>query len=99
MSSHDLRTRFLSILPRIKTHARIYFRHVKCYHKKADCISETMALAWKWFVRLAEKGKDATQFPSTLASYAARAVRSGRRMKTGRSSRVDSSNRRAHSAR
>jgi hypothetical protein len=77
---HQLRARFLSILPRIKTHARIYFRQVKCYHKKADCISETIALAWKWFVRLAERGKDACRFATALASYAAKAVKAGRRV-------------------
>jgi hypothetical protein len=35
-------------------------------------------LCWLWFVRLARRGKDATRFPSLLASFAARAVRSGR---------------------
>ena len=76
----DLQARFLSILPRIRTHARVYFRHIKCKGRRADCIAEAVALAWKWFIRLAEKGKDATRFPSVLASYAARAVRSGRRV-------------------
>ena len=37
-----------------------------------------VALSWKWFLRLAQRGKDPTQFPSAIASYAARAVRSGR---------------------
>jgi hypothetical protein len=76
----ELQARFLSIMPRIRTHARIYFRHIKCHGRRADCIAEAIALAWKWFIRLAEKGKDATRFPSVLASYAARAVRSGRRV-------------------
>ncbi len=71
---------FLSILPRIETHAAIYFRHVKCPHRKEDCIQETVSQAWKWFVRLARRGKDARQFPSALATYAARAVKSGRRL-------------------
>jgi hypothetical protein len=39
-----------------------------------------VALCWKWFVRLAERGRDATRFPSALATYAAKAVRSGRRL-------------------
>lgn len=42
-----LHQRFLSILPRIKTHARIYFRDVKCRVQRADCIAEALALAWK----------------------------------------------------
>jgi hypothetical protein len=39
-----------------------------------------VALAWKWFTRMAQKGKDATQFPAALATFAARAVQSGRRL-------------------
>ena len=77
----DLQARFLQIRDRIETHARIYFRNVKCWFKKADLIAETIALSWKWFRRLAQKGRDATEFASTLASYAARAVRCGRRVK------------------
>lgn len=76
----QLRARFQSIWPRIERHARIYFRNVGCPHKKADCIAETVGLAWKWFVRLAERGKDGTRFPSVLATFAARAVKSGRRV-------------------
>jgi len=62
----QLQARFLSILPRIRTHARIYFRHVKCHCRKADFIAEVIALAWKWFLRLAQRGKDACRFPSVL---------------------------------
>jgi hypothetical protein len=75
-----LRRAFLSILTRIETHACIVFRHVKCPHRQADCVQETLGLAWKWFVRLARKGMDAREFPSALATYAARAVRCGRRV-------------------
>jgi hypothetical protein len=38
-----------------------------------------VALTWRWHLRLAERGKDATRFPTALATVAARAVRSGRR--------------------
>lgn len=69
-----------AILPRVQQHARIYFRHVKCRDKRADHIAECIALAWKWFVRLVRRGKDVLQFVSALATYAARAVRSGRRV-------------------
>ncbi len=71
---------FLTILPRIETHAAIVFRHVRCPHRKEDCIQETVSQAWRWFVRLARRGKDARQFPSALATYAARAVKCGRRL-------------------
>jgi hypothetical protein len=79
----NLQTRFLSVLSRIEDHARFYFRAVKCVVRKADCIAETIGVAWKWFCRLAAKGKDATKFASALASLAARAVRNGRRVGAG----------------
>ena len=75
-----LQATFMALVPRIETHGRVYFRNVKCPHKKQDAIAEMVAQAWKWFVRLAELGKDATQFPTALATYAARAVKSGRRL-------------------
>lgn len=55
---NELQFAFLTLLPRIETHARIYFRHLKCPDRKQDCVQEVIALAWKWFVRLAERGKD-----------------------------------------
>jgi hypothetical protein len=67
------------VLPRVQQHARIYFRHIPCRDQRAERVAEAIGLAWKWFLSLAEKGKDATRFPSALATYAARAVRSGRR--------------------
>ena len=76
----ELRDRFVAIRERIERHARIYFRHIRCWFKKDDLIAETIALCWKWFRRLAEKGKDARGFASVLASFAARAVKSGRRV-------------------
>jgi hypothetical protein len=74
-----LHARFLSILPRITTHGRVYFRHLRVADRE-EAVQEMVALCWKWFLRLAERGKDATRFPSALATYAARGVRSGRRV-------------------
>jgi hypothetical protein len=71
---------FLTILPRIELHAAISFRHIQCTQTREERIAECRALAWKWFQVLALKGRDATRFPTALASYAARAVRSGRRL-------------------
>jgi hypothetical protein len=68
-----------SVLPKVLSHGRVYFRHLRCPHQKADAVAEMVALAWAWHLRLAERGKDSTLFPTALASYAARAVRSGRR--------------------
>ena len=77
--SANLQASFLEVLPRIEGRARVYFRDVRCAFKKADCIAETIGLAWKWFCRLVQRGKDVLQFVGALASLAARAVRSGRR--------------------
>lgn len=78
--SSELHRHFLAILPRIERHARIYFRHIKCHVRKEEAVAEAIALAWKWFVRLVRRGKDVSGFVSTLASFAAKAVRSGRRV-------------------
>jgi hypothetical protein len=77
---HQLHDAFLQILPRIELHGHIVFRGLKCLDRKQDLIAEMVALAWVWFLRLMEKGKDPTQFPSVLAAYAARAVKAGRRV-------------------
>jgi hypothetical protein len=75
-----LHARFLAVLPRIVRHGQVYFRHVRCPFQKEDCIAEMVALSWKWYLRLVERGKDPAGFVSTFAGYAARAVRRGRRL-------------------
>lgn len=79
-SLDQVQSDFRAAMPRIVRHARCYFRHIRCRHKKADCISEVVALCWKWWLRLVQRGKDPTTLVSTLATFAARAVRSGRRV-------------------
>jgi hypothetical protein len=74
-----LHAAFLSILPRVEQHGRIYFRHLPP-HKKADALQEMRALAWKWFLRLHERGKDPADFVTQFVTYLARAVNSGRRL-------------------
>ena len=73
LSIHVLQVRFLSILPRIELHGRVSFRHLRCTGLRDDAVAEVVALAWKWHLQLAERGKDSTQFPGALAIYAARA--------------------------
>ena len=68
------------VVPKVVSHGRVYFRHLKSAERKEECIAEMVALAWRWHQRLAERGKDATQFPTAIATFAARAVRSGRRL-------------------
>jgi hypothetical protein len=74
-----LQLAFLSIVPRIELHGRVCFR-TKSWHDQQEAVAEMVALCWKWFLRLAEQGKDATRFPSVLATFAARAVYNGRRL-------------------
>jgi hypothetical protein len=50
LSPQALHAHFLAILPRIQTHAEIYFRGIKCPGKRADAIAETIAISWKWFL-------------------------------------------------
>ena len=79
-SLHALQAAFLaSVLPKVLSHSRVYFRHLRSAELKEEYIAEMIALTWRWHLRLAERGKDASRFPTALASFAARAVRSGRR--------------------
>ena len=75
----DLHTRFLVLLPRIETHGRIYFRHLRS-NQKDEVFQEMRALAWLWFVRLAQRGKDAGEFLATFNDFLVRAVSNGRRL-------------------
>ena len=76
----QLQARFLAVLPRIETHARIYFRHLRCPNQREEAVAECLALAWWWFIRLVRRGKNPEAFISVLADFAARAVSSGRRL-------------------
>jgi hypothetical protein len=76
----QLHAQFLELVPRLETHAEIYFRGIQCPDKKADKVSETIALAWQWYIRLCEKGKDITQFSMVFVYLVAKAVKSGRRI-------------------
>jgi hypothetical protein len=76
-----LQATFLSfVLPKVLSHGRVYFRHLRSAELKEEYIAEMVALTWRWHLRLAERGKDAARFPTALATFAARAVRSGRRL-------------------
>src|SRR5262249_7610350 len=75
-----LHARFLRLLPKIETHARIAFRGVRCPVKQEDRVQECVAIGWKWFLRLSEQGKDVFDFPMAFAALLARAVRCGRKL-------------------
>lgn len=85
-SLQQMQAHFQELLPTIQRHAQIYFRHVPSPQQREEYLQETIALAWKWYRRCREMGKDPATFKMTFAILAARAVRSGRRLCCGQSS-------------
>jgi len=79
-SSDHLHAAFLTLLPKLQMHAKIYFRDIHCADEKADKVAEAVALGWKWYCRLHERGKDVARFPAVFAFFLAKAVRCGRRL-------------------
>jgi hypothetical protein len=75
-----LHASFLAMVPRIVAHGQVCFRHLRCPLQKEDAIAEMLAITWLWHIRLTQRGKDATQFVTALASYAAKSVHSGQRL-------------------
>ncbi len=80
LALHSIEAHFLLALPRIRTHARVAFRFVRCPDRREECVAEASALAWHWYRRLCERGKDPSGFVGALATFAARQVRCGRRL-------------------
>lgn len=71
---------FLTMLPVLECQARIRFRHVRCPQSREDARAEVVALAWRWFRRLVERGKDPARFVRRIARFACAHVRAGRRL-------------------
>jgi hypothetical protein len=69
---------FLLHLARFEVHARDAFRRVGCPQARADRVAEMLALAWKHFAALAERGKGPERFVTTLALRCSQAVKAGR---------------------
>jgi hypothetical protein len=78
--NNPLHAAFLALLPKFETHARICFRSIPCPARRADRVAETLGLAWKWYQRLAERGKDVSRFPMAFIAFVAQAVKRGRRV-------------------
>jgi hypothetical protein len=88
-SMDALQRRFLDLLPRLEAHGRVCFRRLRPRSLREERIAEMIAMCWQWYRRLAEQGKDAALFPTMLVTFAARAVKSGRRL-CGKESAKDS---------
>lgn len=69
---------FLAVHPVILRHARYAFRAVRDPAGFDDRVQEVLSLCWLWCCRLCAEGRDPRAFPTALAAYAARQVRSGR---------------------
>ncbi len=67
-------------LPVLQKHARFALRHIPCPVTRSDLIAEIVALAWKHFLSLVQRGKDPSTFFTMLAMLCSQAVRSGRRL-------------------
>lgn len=80
VSLEELHNQFLTVvLPRVQAHAGVVFRD-RTAGDKAEMTADAVALAWKWFVRLKERGKDVSRFPTRIATLVCRAVSCGRRV-------------------
>ena len=65
------------ILPAAQLHAAVRFRHLKGQDRD-DAIQETQAVAWQLFIQASESCKDPATFPTYVAAFAVKRVRSGR---------------------
>lgn len=65
---------FLALLPRLEHLARRRFRHIDCPSTREDRVAESVALAWKWHLSLAKRGRDIQEFPLVFIWLVLKAV-------------------------
>jgi hypothetical protein len=70
---------FLAMLPAIRTHARIAFRHLGP-EAREEAVQDAICNACCAVARLAELGKLDLAYPSVLAMYAVKQVKDGRKV-------------------
>ncbi len=68
---------YAKMLPSIKRHARIAFRHLNP-EEKEECVQNVLANTWEALVGLARRGKLDKAFPSVLAKFAEKQTRDHR---------------------
>jgi hypothetical protein len=73
-TGHD---RFLDLLPAIRRHARVAFRH-RDPEAREEAIHATIAHSWTAFIRLFEQGRAELAYAGPLAAYAIARIREGR---------------------
>lgn len=79
LRTQTLQDRFLELLPQIRVHARIAFRSENP-ERREELIAEVLANCWVAFTRLMDRGLDDVIYPTPLAKFAIRQVRSGRKV-------------------
>jgi hypothetical protein len=77
LAPRSLHAAFVSLVPRLQTHARVRFRHLNSSDRE-EAVAEVVAYGFASFLRLKERGKDPTTFPAVFAHFVARAVANGR---------------------
>jgi len=78
-SAEPWQAKFLELLPAIDNQARVAFRGEPA-ERRQDLIAEVIANCWGAFVLLMERGLEDMVYPTPLAQYAIRQVRSGRKV-------------------
>ena len=73
--------RFLNMLPQIRRQANRAFRNEPPASRQ-ELVSEAIANSWAAFIRLVERGLDDVIYPTPLAQFAIKQVRSGRHVGT-----------------
>jgi hypothetical protein len=68
---------FESLVPRLRTHARVRFRHLRPADRD-EAVADVIAYGFVSFLRLKERGKDPATFPAVFAHFVAQAVANGR---------------------
>jgi len=71
--------RFLELLPQIGNQARVAFRGEKS-EGRDELVAEVIANCWVAFNRLIDRGLNDVIYPTPLANFAIRQVRSGRKV-------------------
>jgi len=79
LRARTLQARFLELLPHILAQAQVAFRKEKP-ERREELIAEVQANCFAAFVRLMNRGLDDVIYPTPLAQYAIRQVRSGRKV-------------------
>ena len=68
---------FLSLVPRLRTHARARFRYLNPSDRE-EAVADTVVYGFASFLRLRARGKDPAAFPAVFAHFVAKAVANGR---------------------